>query len=124
MIISFSFICPLWSEILVWDRSHRNPYETRRIAYPGSVFRYSIAVRFFTRSVFLQDTKMTTSWLGGVEEAVVLETEGGAEAWDASEMDLLAEARQTSENLLTVSQLYSLVHYLIVNMICKFLRQY
>lgn len=64
---------------------------------------------------FLQDLEMMTSWAGGVEEAVVLPKEGEAvavavavaEAWDASEMDLLAEARQTSENPLTVSQLYS-----------------
>lgn len=50
---------------------------------------------------------MMTSWVGGVEEAVALPTEGGVEAWDASETDLLAEPRQTSENLPTVSQIYS-----------------
>lgn len=53
------------------------------------------------------DLEMTISWVGGVEEVVDLETEGvgpvvEAEAWDASEMDLLlVEARQTSENPLT-----------------------
>lgn len=53
-----------------------------------------------------EDLEMMTSWVGGVEEAVALATEGGvqevevvaAAAWDASEMDLLEEARQTSEN--------------------------
>lgn len=56
---------------------------------------------------FPQDLEMMTSWVGGVEEAVALPTEGGVEAWDASETDLLVEARQTSENLPTVSQIYS-----------------
>lgn len=54
---------------------------------------------------------MMTSWVGGVEEAGARRTEGGVEAWDASERGadlLLAEARQTSENLLTVSDLFIL----------------
>ncbi|XDV31662.1 hypothetical protein PO909_002626 [Leuciscus waleckii] len=50
-----------------------------------------------------EDFEMMTSWAGGVEEAGARRTEGGVEAWDASERGadlLLAEARQTSENLL------------------------
>lgn len=68
--------------------------------------------QLLTHFLFPQDLEMMTSWEGGVEEAVALATEGGAEAeaeaWDASERDLLAEARQTSENPLTVSHLFIL----------------
>lgn len=70
--------------------------------------------QLLTRFLFPQDLEMMTLWVGGVEEAVALVTEGGpeveaeAEAWDASEMDLLAESRQTSENPLTVSHLFIL----------------
>lgn len=84
-------------------------------ANPGSVFWYNFAVEWendgpvtHTLSFHSQDLEMRTSWVGGVEEAVALATEGGAEeAWAASEMDLLEEARQTSENPLTVSHIYS-----------------
>ncbi len=72
--------------------------------------------QLLTHFLFPQDLEMMTLWVGGVEEAVALVTEGGpeveaeaeAEAWDASEMDLLAESRQTSENPLTVSHLFIL----------------
>lgn len=69
--------------------------------------------QLLTHFLFPQDIEMMTSWGEGVEEAVALVTEGGveveaeAEAWDATEMDLLAVARQTSENPLMVSQIYS-----------------
>ncbi len=87
-------------------------------ANPGSVFWCNFAVEWendgpVTHTHFLssQDLEMMTSWVGGVEEAVALVKEGGAEAeaeaWDASEKDLRAEARrQTSENPLTVSHLF------------------
>ncbi len=65
--------------------------------------------QLLTHFLSSQDLEMMTSWVGGVEEAVALVKEGGAEAeaWDASEKDLRAEARrQTSENPLTVSHLF------------------
>lgn len=49
-----------------------------------------------------QDLEMMTSWVGGVVEVVVLETDEAVVEWAASETDLV-EARQTSENLLMVS---------------------
>ena len=56
---------------------------------------------------YIQDTETTTTWEGGVEEVVALATEGELAVvaeWDVTEMDHLAGARQTSENLLTVAQ--------------------
>lgn len=62
---------------------------------------------------------MMTSWVEGVEEAVVLVTDGVVvlvveeeeQEWAATEMDLHVEARRTSENPLTVSALiYTSVH--------------
>lgn len=71
--------------------------------------------QLLTRFLSSQDLEMMTSWVGGGEEAVALAKEGGAEAWDASEKDLLVEARrQTSENPLTVSHLFILKTFLYI----------
>ncbi len=75
--------------------------------------------QLLTHFLSSQDLEMMTSWVGGVEEAVALVKEGGAEAeaeaWDASEKDLRAEARrQTSENPLTVSHLFIRKSFLYV----------